>query len=201
MDGAAQGVPVVGRHAVPGHRQPKGRRGRRCLGGNEAQQHPTLQVELNAEGPGLVERRCGGRGREQKPALLTRLPAKLARGLGFATVGPKLAAQPPRTADGGAEREADAQTEAHGIVSAAVSEDPCDQTGDKAEPQQAQGAAPKKIGTDFEREAGAVGGEPCQIQRRQNQIRRNTNVPLVPPKPKLFFTATSIFISRAVLAQ
>ena len=31
--------------------------------------------------------------------------------------------------------------------------------------------------------------------------RRNTSVPLVPPKPKLFFTATSIFISRAALAQ
>jgi hypothetical protein len=26
-------------------------------------------------------------------------------------------------------------------------------------------------------------------------------VPLVPPKPKLFFTATSMRISRAVLAQ
>jgi hypothetical protein len=26
-------------------------------------------------------------------------------------------------------------------------------------------------------------------------------VPLVPPKPKLFFTATSIFIARASLAQ
>ena len=31
--------------------------------------------------------------------------------------------------------------------------------------------------------------------------RRNTSVPLVPPKPKLFFTATSIFICRATLAQ
>jgi len=33
------------------------------------------------------------------------------------------------------------------------------------------------------------------------QARRKTSVPLVPPKPKLFFTATSIFRSRAVLAQ
>jgi hypothetical protein len=33
------------------------------------------------------------------------------------------------------------------------------------------------------------------------QARRNSSVPFVPPKPKLFFTATSIFISRAVLAQ
>ena len=33
------------------------------------------------------------------------------------------------------------------------------------------------------------------------QMRRNTSVPLVPPKPKLFFTATSIFIGRASLAQ
>ena len=31
--------------------------------------------------------------------------------------------------------------------------------------------------------------------------RRRTSVPLVPPKPKLFFTATLIFMSRAVLAQ
>lgn len=33
------------------------------------------------------------------------------------------------------------------------------------------------------------------------QARRNTSVPLVPPKPKLFFTATSIFIVRASFAQ
>ena len=33
------------------------------------------------------------------------------------------------------------------------------------------------------------------------QARRKTSVPLVPPKPKLFFTATSIFIGRAALAQ
>ena len=33
------------------------------------------------------------------------------------------------------------------------------------------------------------------------QARRKTSVPFVPPKPKLFLTATSIFISRAVLAQ
>jgi hypothetical protein len=33
------------------------------------------------------------------------------------------------------------------------------------------------------------------------QARPKTNVPLVPPKPKLFFTARSIFISRAVFAQ
>lgn len=35
----------------------------------------------------------------------------------------------------------------------------------------------------------------------RSQIRLNTSVPLVPPKPKLFFTATSILASRAVLAQ
>ena len=34
-----------------------------------------------------------------------------------------------------------------------------------------------------------------------HQIRRKTSVPLVPPKPKEFFSATSIFICRAVLAQ
>ena len=37
--------------------------------------------------------------------------------------------------------------------------------------------------------------------RTANQARRKTSVPLVPPKPKLFFTATSIFICRASLAQ
>lgn len=37
--------------------------------------------------------------------------------------------------------------------------------------------------------------------RRRDQMRLNTRVPLVPPKPKLFFTAYSIFMSRAVLAQ
>lgn len=33
------------------------------------------------------------------------------------------------------------------------------------------------------------------------QARLKTSVPLVPPKPKLFLTATSIFMLRAVLAQ
>ena len=37
--------------------------------------------------------------------------------------------------------------------------------------------------------------------KRCAQTRLNTSVPLVPPKPKLFFTATSIFRSRASLAQ
>ena len=37
--------------------------------------------------------------------------------------------------------------------------------------------------------------------RHARQTRLNTSVPLVPPKPKLFFTACSIFISRAVFAQ
>ncbi len=36
---------------------------------------------------------------------------------------------------------------------------------------------------------------------RRNQTRRNTNEPLVPPKPKLFLSAYSIGIWRAVLAQ
>lgn len=38
-------------------------------------------------------------------------------------------------------------------------------------------------------------------QATPRQTRLNTSVPLVPPKPKLFFTATSIFMSRAVFAQ
>ena len=55
-------------------------------------------------------------------------------------------------------------------------------------------------------------GKPPQRQRRQGQFTdavgcgetqsrraRKTSVPLVPPKPKEFDTATSIFIGRAVL--
>ncbi len=38
-------------------------------------------------------------------------------------------------------------------------------------------------------------------ERGRAQARLKTRVPLVPPKPKLFLTATSIFRSRAVLAQ
>ncbi len=38
-------------------------------------------------------------------------------------------------------------------------------------------------------------------RRRKDQTRPNTNVPLVPPKPNEFFTATSMVMSRAVLAQ
>ena len=43
---------------------------------------------------------------------------------------------------------------------------------------------------------GAAGSRDA---RRQTRLK--TNVPLVPPKPKLFFTAYSIFIARASLAQ
>ena len=50
------------------------------------------------------------------------------------------------------------------------------------------------------------GGDACMLAagrgaRQGAQMRLNTSVPLVPPKPKLFLTAYSIFMSRAVLAQ
>jgi len=41
--------------------------------------------------------------------------------------------------------------------------------------------------------------EPCGCQQAQTRLK--TSVPLVPPKPKLFFMAKSIFMSRATLAQ
>ena len=50
--------------------------------------------------------------------------------------------------------------------------------------------------------ATSQGGEPrtdCAAERRHTRLK--TRVPLVPPKPKLFLTAYSIFISRAALAQ
>ena len=47
-----------------------------------------------------------------------------------------------------------------------------------------------------------TGGALCMAGTCQaRQMRLNTREPLVPPKPKLFFRATSIFRSRAVLAQ
>lgn len=48
---------------------------------------------------------------------------------------------------------------------------------------------------------GLFVSHPARPPRHLYQTRLKTSVPLVPPKPKLFFTATSIFISRAVLAQ
>ena len=41
----------------------------------------------------------------------------------------------------------------------------------------------------------------ARSQEAKNQVRLNTKLPLVPPNPKLFLTATSILTSRAVLAQ
>ena len=49
--------------------------------------------------------------------------------------------------------------------------------------------------------AHGLGVRSAQKWLKKHQMRLNTSVPLVPPKPKLFFTATSIFRSRAVLAQ
>lgn len=42
---------------------------------------------------------------------------------------------------------------------------------------------------------------PQRCLAAKSQARLKTSVPFVPPKPKLFLTATSILISRAVLAQ
>ena len=39
------------------------------------------------------------------------------------------------------------------------------------------------------------------VRRWRGQTRLKISVPLVPPKPKLFLAAYSIFMSRAVLAQ
>ncbi len=56
-------------------------------------------------------------------------------------------------------------------------------------------------------ETGRSPDQRARVERQSSarsvrvQWRRNTNVPLVPPNPKLFFTATSMRISRAVLAQ
>ncbi len=48
---------------------------------------------------------------------------------------------------------------------------------------------------------GSVGRGTGIGRREDVQVRPNTSVPLVPPKPNEFFTATSIGMSRAVLAQ
>lgn len=50
--------------------------------------------------------------------------------------------------------------------------------------------------------AGQPDGKRCRSGRsRRAHTRRSTSVPLVPPKPKEFFMATSIVIARALLAQ
>lgn len=50
--------------------------------------------------------------------------------------------------------------------------------------------------------AGRTGGVDWRITKRSDDhVRLKTSVPFVPPNPNEFFSATSIFISRAVLAQ
>lgn len=54
----------------------------------------------------------------------------------------------------------------------------------------------------LERRTGRMSGSlMVSPAAEKSQARRNANVPLVPPKPKLFLIATSIFRSRAVFAQ
>ena len=50
-------------------------------------------------------------------------------------------------------------------------------------------------------ETWMAGAARMGARRQRPQTRLKTSVPFVPPKPKLFFTAYSIFMSRAVLAQ
>ena len=65
----------------------------------------------------------------------------------------------------------------------------------------ARGVADRRSAVDnqygFAQSAQLAGWRVKTVQRK----RLNTSVPLVPPKPKLFFTATSMVMSRAVLAQ
>lgn len=57
-------------------------------------------------------------------------------------------------------------------------------------------------GADSRETAGQAGVCDWRVTRRSgNQARLKTSVPFVPPNPNEFFSATSIFISRAVLAQ
>ncbi|CAB3797288.1 hypothetical protein LMG27177_04229 [Paraburkholderia fynbosensis] len=49
--------------------------------------------------------------------------------------------------------------------------------------------------------AGQAGVVEWRVTRSDNQARLKTSVPFVPPNPNEFFSATSIFISRAVFAQ
>ena len=46
-----------------------------------------------------------------------------------------------------------------------------------------------------------IGNCTALFPAKAGQIRLKTSEPLVPPKPKLFFSAISIFIGRATLAQ
>ena len=72
-----------------------------------------------------------------------------------------------------------------------VAQPPCTQKS----PKQAQAPTPNKTPHRVNHRWGVVHGG---VSR---QMRLKTSEPLVPPKPKLFFRATSIFKSRAVLAQ
>lgn len=49
--------------------------------------------------------------------------------------------------------------------------------------------------------SGTTTGGAGRIAGGRGQTRLKISVPLVPPKPKLFFAAMSIFIGRASLAQ
>lgn len=88
--------------------------------------------------------------------------------------------------------------------------------GCRQRPKHRTAGTPRGLGAQFDGHSGRSAGEdhkqvkrlksgrdrPPEPQPPGSQPgRRNTRVPLVPPKPKLFFTATSILISRATLAQ
>lgn len=61
--------------------------------------------------------------------------------------------------------------------------------------------APSDV-ADSRETAGQAGFFDWRITKRSgDQARLKTSVPFVPPNPNEFFSATSIFISRAVLAQ
>lgn len=175
-----------GFNAMALHRNPAGPTTARREMVLKAQQHPDAQVEANLQA--------------SRPRFFTdgqswtKVPP-----LGIPTKADSMATHQRRTS----ENKGDGRDHADGSNGRrdrlTFSERKCDQRANRSKKQRGDCTPPdaETPNGELERRRRAHSAQ----EMVANQTRLNTSVPLVPPKPKLFFTATSIFISRAVLAQ
>jgi hypothetical protein len=132
--------------------------------------------------------------------------ASAAAGLGPCQASPSQASSPfCRNSRGNHHAVPDSATSQMHTAHAHRDADDGGHTNQQSKAQETRAANAKaKRGPQTKRPTGkTTGGALCMgwTCREARQMRLNTREPLVPPKPKLFFRATSIFRSRAVLAQ
>lgn len=162
---------------------------------HELQNHEMAEIERHIEFALLERRFSGGAGHMSRGACaLAQPPGRLVPHQFERRHAPRgpAGSQHDRGQQGG---EHAGEIRRHAVCLIGVHE-PWHDRQNGSRPEQGQRRAPDSELFDSE-----MKGRRYLQKKQPPQARLNTRVPFVPPNPKLFFTAYSIFICRASLAQ